>query len=86
MEDIIEDYLNEHINEPMSDVLQGLEETLQSRTSDRRFKLIRMSFSSNGSGTSYSGMFSFHGAKYYIDVIQPWAACQNGSVIAEKLN
>ena len=86
MENIIRDYLKEHLSESMDDVLRGLEETLQSYVSDRRFKLSRMNLSSNGSGTSWDGIFSFIGAKYYIGVIQPWRMCPCGKVTAEKMN
>lgn len=86
MENIIRDYLKAHINEPMDNVLQGLEKTLQSCVSDRRFKLSRLNFGSNGSGTSWAGSFSFMVAKYYIGVIQPWSGCPSGEVIAERIN
>jgi len=86
MEDVISEYLKSNINKPMSDALQEFEKTLQSRIGDRRYKLQWLSATSNGSGTSYSGIFSFCGKKYYINVVQPWAVCPNGKVIAEAMN
>lgn len=86
MNNIISDYLREHINEPMNDVLQGLEQTLQDYVSDRRYKLTRVHMASNGSGTSWSGMVSFRGVRYYVDVIQPWAMCPNGKTEAKRMD
>lgn len=86
MGNVIRDYLKEHMNEPMNDVLQGLETTLQSCISDRRFKLIRLAASSNGSGSSWSVIASFCGQKYYMHVLQPWAMCPDGKVTAGKID
>ena len=84
MDNIITDYLKAHINEPMNDVIQGLEETLQSRISDRRFKLRVFAASSNGSGSSWSAIVSFCGHKNYMHVLQPWAMCPGGEVTVER--
>ena len=84
MSNIITDYLRAHINEPMNDVIQGLEETLQSRIGDRRFELRVSAATSNGSGTSWSAIVSFRGQKYYVSVLQPWAMCQDGRATVEE--
>ena len=84
MENVIRDYLNEHINEPMDDVTQGLEAELRSRMG-RRYTIRWRSFSSNGSGTSYSGIFSLCGTRYYISVTHPWHMCPSGKVEAELM-
>ena len=86
MEDVISEYLKSNINKPMSDALQEFEETLQSRIGDRRYKLQWLSMASNGSGTSYSGIFSFCGKKYYINVVQPLLGYPNGKAIVESMN
>jgi len=86
MEDVISEYLKSNINKPMSDALQEFEETLQSRIGDRRYKLQWLSVTSNGSGTSYSGIFSFCGKKYYINVVQPLLGYPNGKAIVESMN
>lgn len=86
MEDVISDYLKSNLDEPMSDALQELESTLQARIGDRRYRLQWLSMTSNGSGTSYSGIFLFCGKKYYINVVQPLLGYPNGKATAEAMN